>query len=227
MTNFELKICFSKSGSKFYEQVIHTASSVGKFTEGEPNILVLNKRELLNNLPKIGVMVTTIKRWRSTKFYLNNEPIDWHYFINNFLVGINCYKAYQEAVIQENYCWTERIQPGWGCKQLWAIKRYIDPYRSPWREQLYWWEIGCFITDTTWQVDKKEIKRLLKRESELKNLKLCPIFDFNKVAQSVEELPDAIDTKEESWEVECSKEPGESNKPIRIRPAKSDPYNWS
>ena len=106
-SGFELKFCFSKSSSKFYEQVVRTASSVGKFIEGEPNILVLNKQELLNKLPEISVMVTIIKRWNSTKFFLNNEPISWRYFINNFLIGIDCYNAYQKAVIhlQEQGLW--------------------------------------------------------------------------------------------------------------------------
>lgn len=219
MSDFELKICFGTSKSKNYKKAMELARSFSNFTEGEPNTIVINQEKFVEDYKKIYNLLSYIDKWSATRIYFNGEELTSLRQFQNRLSGLSCYADYDKAVIQEIYCWENKDMPGWGCKNLQAIQRHYCPMVRLYRGEMYWFEIGHFITDNIWRIDKKEIIRLLKREAELKYLNLCPIFDFDKVVAAVNELPDEIDLSTgDQWEAEYSDEPGSERKPIKISP---------
>ncbi len=216
--DFNFKICFGKTKSVNYKKALVLAKSFNGFKEGEPNILTVSRDEMVRNYKEISQLAGYVQRWADTRFLLNeNEPISPREFYKTFS-ALNCHTKRQKAVIQEIHCWINKDMPGWGCMFLSAVSRhFIGGLRLP-SERMYWFELGHFIEDNTWRIDKKEIARLLERQCKLEHLALCPIFDFKKVLKAINELPDEIEASDENWGAIFSGDPEAAKEPIKIWP---------
>lgn len=228
--DFEIKICFNKNSSKYYERAMQIAHDLPGFKEGKPNTVTLDAESLAANITKIYELCRIIDRWSKSELWLNNERTTrWE--LERQIAPLQCYSSYQKTVIQEIYCWNYRDKQGWGCKQLEAIKRHYYP-DSPYelgKDILYWFEVGNFVdaNDNLWRIDKKQITKLLKREAELKRLNLCPIFNFDRVVAAVNQMPEEINVAESNqWEIEYSNELGYEPVAIKIRPKEPTIDKW-
>lgn len=161
-----------------------------------------------------------ISGWKTTELLVNNETIEF-YNLRKYITILECEDKYHTSVFPENHCKLQPSKEGWGCQHLSSISRYSSYYYYG-DHGSYWYHFGKFRSDTVWEIDKIKIKDALKREAELKKLFLCKIFDFKKVENIVDTLPDEIDLeKSDLWETEYEEiEDGITieKKPIRIKP---------
>lgn len=218
LQDFKLKICFSKTKSKNYKKALDLANSFNGFKEGEPNTLTIGQEEIVRNYKVISQLAGYVQRWADTRFFLNDKEFATAREFFNTFICLNCYEKYEKAVIQEIHCWVNKDMPGWGCKLLGAIQRHFVGGMRLYPGEMYWFELGHFIEENTWRIDKKEIARLLDRQSKLEHLGLCPRFDFGRIQKAINELPDEIEASDENWGAEYPCDPEAAKVPIKIWP---------
>ncbi|MFW6348472.1 MAG: ATP-binding protein [Cyclonatronaceae bacterium] len=85
---------------------------------------------------------------------------------------------------------------GWGYAALDAISRYLPEERERLFTEVFWFQIGHFVQEGLWQVDKHQMLAILRQQAEDKLLHLCPSFDFASTEAIIQRLPEHIDTNE-------------------------------
>jgi hypothetical protein len=120
-------------------------------------------------------------------------------------------------VIQPLYCRQRKDYLGWGCHHLTEIKRHYGcGILNP--SEPFWFELGYFVDDERWQINKADIKQFLKREAELKRLNLCPLFSLDKVFAEVNKLPDYIDLSKSEWHIVYDTDAGGEGQAVKVWP---------
>jgi len=120
----------------------------------------------------------------------------------------NCSDEYYRSIFQDEHCFIDSEHKGWGCKFLTSIR--LDLPQTSYNlggKNHFWFQIGSFLNDDTWVIDKKKITQIIKREIDQKELNQCSIFDSTMVLQKVDDLPDEIIlSQSESWAKEYKEE---------------------
>lgn len=215
--SFKLTLKFGKSRSAYYDRAINLARECPGYDEIN-NSITFDSDTLADNYDTFDTLWRIIRRWRSSEVLLNGKEIG----LLSRYDAIPCFLEYHQAIIQDIHCWADNNMIGWGCKLLTAIKQYyvgMGYVSVMYHRDMHWYEIGHFITDDVWQIDKPQIIYLLKREAKIKHINDCPLFDFDRVIAHVNELPDTIDVSENKhWEIYCKHEPGGNPQPAKIVP---------
>jgi len=201
--DFRLELRFGKSTSTYYADAIRQAQQFSGFEplsdDQRLNILRVGRDELQRKSDAFGALWEIVSRWKSSQILLNDEPLEGKdmYPITRVFA---CSRDYGKAVIQENHCKINSEKEGWGCKLMDTIGRY--PPSNYYRDTTSWYQFGSFTSQHIWKLDKEKILSLLRRESELKHLALCPVFSFQRVEKIVNALPDEINLEDsETWEI--------------------------
>jgi len=226
---FKIKVHFKNSASTYYETALFNARKFENFQESktkkELNIVEILSEELQTKITFFNSFWEIIKGWKGTEIYLDDKIIDPKSLslINNV---INCYVAYTKAVVQEKHCKINGDKEGWSCKLLDSIDRYSDGGYYYYNQRNQWYEFGKFTSNTIWEIDKQKIKDLLTRETLLKHLELCPIYNQEKMQSIIENIPGSIDTENsEHWEVKYEENIDGNiveKKPVGIKPKSVD-----
>ncbi len=114
----------------------------------------------------------------------------------NFVLGMVDTVRANEEKIKEELALDTDAPDGWGYSELKAVNRYLPATEVDWHKGLYWFQVGAFSGSETWQIDKNQIRAILKQEAEDKLLHLCPSFDFTRTESIINRLPDAIELKD-------------------------------
>lgn len=218
---FDLKIKFGKTASKNYKQAVDIARKFTEFApagQTGPNTLIITTDTIAADSKQLELLWPVIECWKSTELFINGKRIA-KTEANRAIASLCCYAGYQKAVIQQFYCQLHKHLPGWGCKRLNAVMRHQFTDYEDYSDRILWYQSGHFIADNIWKIDKKEIVKILKREADLKYLRLCPMFDFSKVQKALDELPDEVDlNKIKGWEKDYIRETGIEPRLVGIRP---------
>ena len=202
---YKIKVNFKNSTSTYYDTALFNAKKFEKFQESkskkESNVVVIPSEELQSKITYFNTLWETIKGWKGTEIYLNDKIIDPK-SLNLITEVTNCYVSYTKAVVQEKHCKINGEKEGWSCKLLNSIDRYSNGGYFNYNQRNKWYEFGAFTSSTLWEIDKQKIKDLLARESLLKHLELCPIYDKEKVYSIIENIPENVETENSDyWEV--------------------------
>ncbi|HOZ38554.1 MAG TPA: AAA family ATPase, partial [Anaerolineaceae bacterium] len=163
------------------------------------NVVTISEDEFIKRIEAINILWGIIGGWKGSQILINGKNANGSE-LNAYSTIADCYKKYKTAIIQEEHCFKFGNREGWGCKFLGEISRYLPS--SSWDRGRYWYEFGYFASEVIWKIDKEKIQSILDREIELMRVSLCPIFSYENVKATVNELPEFIDTsKDENWEV--------------------------
>ncbi len=200
---FELTIKFRNSSSSSFDGVIKKAKSFNNFEPSSDkkgmNSLKIKIEEFVKKYSLYDSIMMNVRSWKGTELLFNDIPLERNsqFELEKF---IRCYSEYNNAVIQESHCKINDHKEGWGCKLLESIDRYNDNGYF-YNKNQHWYEFGQFKEVNIWEINKEEIKRLLRREADLKYLIHCPKFDVNKIEDTIDKLPDSINIDESDyWE---------------------------
>ncbi len=120
----------------------------------------------------------------------------------SMLVGFLDHLETTETEIRTHRHKSSDSPDGWGYPQLTSISRYLPETREELLYSRYWFSFGTFASEGVWNVDKNQIRAILKQEAEDKWLHLCPSFDFSLTEGIIDRLPDSIDTRNNpNWSV--------------------------
>jgi len=200
---FSLEIRFKKSTSKSYPEALRLLKKFSNImiseSDDQENAVTISKDEFIEKYRKFNELWSLVGNWKSSRVLINGEPSEF-LNINIYSTVFGCYEKYKSAVIQEEHCHLYGNREGWDCKLLTEVNRYLP--ENYWGRDKYWYHFGYFKSETIWKIDKEKIRTILQRESDLKKVSLCPIFNFIRIDAIINDLPDQIDTKaEDKWEI--------------------------
>jgi len=217
---------FYNSRAKDFPDMVRRCKHFENFIQskapGEKNkVAIESVNELMNNWPDFMVLATRVPLLVGSQGWFMGDEIvpftpDFFYRIQNTIEY--CYKDYKESNFQDEFCNSD-----WGCRKLSSIQKSINP-EDKWTFHMHWYRYGHFEGDR-WIIDKGAILRILKKESENNYLESCPVFDFDRVKQAVDELPDEIELNE-NWQILTRtelKKDGFVEVPFSIAPAWIEP----
>jgi ATP-dependent 26S proteasome regulatory subunit len=194
---------FGKSSSPNYKKAIWLAEQFSQFTPISPqdtfNVIKIGKSEFHAKYKLLQSLWFTIASWKTAELLLNNNIIEFQQVQKYFFV-FECADKYSAALIPSDYCKINKDTKGWSCKFLRAVDR--DLPRSAYRlgRMDYWFQFGHFMSPTIWEIDKEQLRDVLRREVESQRVNACPFFNFQNVENIISELPDHIDlATSDSW----------------------------
>ena len=201
--DFNFVIAFANSTSSNFEKALKLAN---RFTEFEAasgtnkfNTIKLDLDETKQKYPDIQRLWELISSWKGSSAHLNEEAVTREVF-GRMDSTLRCNKGYDLAVLQDQHC--KDNSEGWGCKHLNAIQ--LNPnsydnyvyYRSYQTLTKKWFDIGHFKDENIWVVNKKELRRVIDREIQIKFLYLCNAFKQSKIDEIIDSLPSEINLSE-------------------------------
>lgn len=193
----EVKIVFYKSSSKFYDTVCSLCEAFdGYKTEQAKNTLILEIAELKDKRETFEYILGYIRNWKKTECFIDNKSCDISKL--NFLFDIfNCEKFCKKCIVNNEFCFEDA---GWGCKRLASISLRRESYYS-YRSDAYWYDFGHFENDD-WILDKDRLLSQLQSEATAKHIEICEYYDFKRIENTVQSLPDKISITDEEcdWE---------------------------
>lgn len=191
----KLQIKFTKSKSLSYGKAVRIAE---RFSDYNDHLVTITSETLERDIGYLKPLWDIISRWKSTEVCLDGEPIHKMFDV---IWPLCCYQRYKKTVVQQFYCQVSAYLPGWGCKHLAAINLHEEKFSLP--EEIKWYQLGHFFTGTIWKIDKAELAKLLKREADLKYLRLCPLYSWEKIQATINWLPNEIDTESDpNWQIQ-------------------------
>lgn len=211
----ELQIQFGHSRSEKFDAALKLAEGFRTYAlnNGIHSITIQADR-FTDDVMVAEKLWNMVKDWKSVKILIDGDQASTDIF-----GPLKCYSGYFKAIIQSIHCKRTKELPGWSCKQLLAIERHSCCSSYPWDNCMWWFQVGRFISKTVWEIDKKEIAVILKRESIQKHLSLCPNFSWEKVQIHIDNLPATIDLEtNDLWEYSYLHEPGFSPRVIGVKP---------
>ena len=206
-----VQITFGQSSSPNHAKAVAICQNIPSYnTMGEDKkiqhvvALPITEIELLVNLYDL------VGSWKSSQMLINGHAAskkDLTYY------GVGCFRNRQKSFKPEQFCFGEREYEAniWGCKRL---NMPINEWGGGWLEY------GKFDKTGVWHFDKPRIKHEL--EMGLKENELCPVLDRRKVLETLDKLPDTVNSKtDKNWQYRTSYEEiqGEYKKvAVGIRP---------
>jgi hypothetical protein len=195
-----LIIKFLKTKSGNFNAVLNSCNQFAQFHRCEEwYILRTNFVECMQLFEFYYHIVTHAQRWTSFRYQVNNNLINHKSDFNGLyfypLQAIsNCIKEKQRHE-HEEYCTDGN---GWGCMRLTGIN-LVPTYYS----ENNWFDYG-YLRNGEWIIDKVLLLKEIKREAKLKLIDNCPHFDFNRILEVVNALPDRIDIANKNWKFKTS-----------------------
>jgi len=198
-----IKIVFYKSSSKYYNSVCLQCENVGEYSQDKStNTLIFSLDDLRNKYAAIQNLFEIIRHWSKTEYYVDNCSVGIE-GMSNLLSMVNCESKRVNSELLEEYCYEEC---GWGCKHLKSISLRRTSYFG-YNSAKKWYEYGHF-SEGVWNVDKKLILEILKRDIHQYHLTSCAHFDMNRISKILDTLPEVIDVENsEEWEYKYREAP--------------------
>jgi transitional endoplasmic reticulum ATPase len=217
-----LRIQFGKSSSSNFQSALRLAQQFSDFQTGEDGTssVSLGGPGFSQDYERAKRLWALIRYWASSQMWIGDQPVTTEDFGSLGRVE-QCVRQAEHAPIMDRHCEPTGEGRGWGCCLLAAVRRAEDRYPGYNRYMTYWYDFGKFTSDTAWRVDKPQLLETLAREAGNKFLGFCEYYDWARVTQAVDELPDLIDTAEgDDWTIEYEEWPVGSQveqRPARIR----------
>ncbi len=200
---FSLEIRFKKSTSKSYPEALRFLKKFSNIvmaeSDDQENAVTISQDEFIEKYRKVNELWSLVGNWKNSRVLINGEASEF-LNLNIYSTVFGCYEKYKSAVIQEEHCHLHGNKEGWGCKLLTEVNRYLP--ENYWGRDKYWYHFGHFESEAIWKIDKEKIRTILQRETDLKKVSLCPIFNATRIDTIINDLPNQIDTKaDDKWEI--------------------------
>jgi hypothetical protein len=208
----ELAIVFKHSKSANLSKAVKIARDVSGYAldDGRHTVPV----KLPGGLTIADKLWDIVGSWKGSEVRVNGACVG-----SAALMPMRCHAQYCQAIIQSIHCKRTKEFSGWSCKHLLAVERHSCLSSYPWDDKFWWYQVGRFVSPDVWEIDKKEIAEILKKESAKKYLCLCPNFSWRKVQIHIDNLPARIDLKDNDlWEIAWLREPGFEPRAIGVKP---------
>jgi len=202
-----VEIRFGQSTSASYSKAIRTAQQFSGFQEagqhGAFNSVRVEAPQLSAEYKHLRRLWDAVSGWKTAEFLIDGRPGEFH-DLYTLVRYVECADKRDVSPEPRRYCDKSHAGgQGWGCRYLSAIKREPDFPRYPFGvPPTGWWDFGSFDSDQHFVIRKQHIREALRKEADRAGLPFCPHFDFQRVSDCVDSLPDEIDLSSSStWEI--------------------------
>jgi hypothetical protein len=153
--------------------------------------VVLEPSQLVESVRKIQNMLKIIGNWKGAEFILNDDPLgiqDLYDILNKLDMLANCWRQQKRS---RQPC---RNSFFLGCNYLRFDPSSGFPGNS--REYSDWYTVGTFDNDTVTLDKSGLIDQLDSYRNE--HLRLCPLYERDKIRQRIEDLPEKLDPEKDA-----------------------------
>lgn len=187
-------ISFGYSSSSNYSKALDLCRKLPTYTEiGEGKTISHSVKLSITDVELVATIFDLVGSWKSSQMLIDGQrstKSDLTYY------GVGCYRKRQKALNPKQYCYGEDEY----CYNIWGCQRMNMPL-------VYggWLTYGQFDKYGVWYFDKERIRREL--DESIHENKLCPILNPDRIIETLEKLPDAVDPKtNKHWEYRISYE---------------------
>jgi hypothetical protein len=184
-----VEIIFGESSSPNFRKAVDICKNIptysvtgeGKQTQYRIKLPITEVELLINVYDLVG-------SWKTSQMLINGLSASKK---NLTYYGVGCYRNRQKAFKPEQHCFGEKDFEFniWGCKKL---NLPIYGWGGGWLDY------GQFDKSGVWHFDKARIKHAL--EVSIKENEHCPVLNKQRIFETLERLPEAIDPKtDKNW----------------------------
>lgn len=184
-------VTFGRSQSQNYAEALKLLEDINEMeTVGEGKEVQYRVRITLANIIKCNQLINFICKFRSSRIIINDNE----YYLNNYKNAFNCFlnglkhnnfSKYCSGEYKEPYFDEEVYSNTYGCMFLPDNSRVEG-----------WYTYGYLNENNSFIIDKELLRKKIESY-----FSLCPIYDRNYALNKLKELPNLIDTRNDSsWE---------------------------
>ncbi len=227
-----MKIKFRKSTSKYFGEAVQIARQLPGYEchgEGREQLHSVDLRIDLHALDlwdDVWKLCWKVHNWKASQIEVEggegNTLFGLHHQVNEVR---SCHQGRLDSELGDQYC-SGKDAPDdeatcFGCRLTRGISRRLGEWEE--KRDFYWYQYGAFSDDQSgFVVDRKQIFRIIKKETGTDLCTLCPAFNWSRVRSDIADLPDAIELNDSSeFAIRYSKI---NNKPLGIEPREADDY---
>jgi len=227
-----VEVAFGKSTSSNYRVAVRLAKRFSSYQEiGEgTNVRHLIREQLLfdeesqwSRICKLGQLVGS---WKSAMFALNGKPQQSMWQIERDVGEVHrCCGCRRQSILGESFCLGKDSPDDdpqyFGCRFITAITPQTESKYNSQADQK-WYQFGDLSEDNQeFHIDAKQIASLVSKHTEKQLCTRCPYFDWDRVQDSIAELPAKI-TIDANSPFELKMSSINPTKALGIRPKRKD-----
>jgi len=182
---------FGHSTSPNYPAAVKIARKTRSYrAEGEGKAVVHVCTFTFEDFRQMELLLEIVRGWRSTRIFVKDKP-----FLRRDLWQLRaiqeCWREAYRLPNPESYC---RPRP-WAHEWTDEVKRALTTCRKAQvlSHDLNWFDYGYLDTQGRYVIEKDHLLALAENAVSRSRTDLCPLFNWQRMAEAIKGLPDALD----------------------------------